>query len=454
MQFGPAKSDIAAITGWLAQQGFTVNAVSPDRMSIDYSGTAGRVRAAFHTEIHNLSVNGLAHIANMSDPVIPAALAPVDRRHRLAQRFQAAFHGRTPASSIPEYTNGGGYYVSPPDLQKIYNLNPLFSAGHTGQGQTIYLFEDSDIYTKGGTVNDWNTFRTGFGIPVSSYPGASLTTIHPNCQDPGTNGDDGEAIIDAEYASAAAPSAAIVMVVCNDFVAAMHTLFSNQATYPPAIISISYGDCEADNGASGNASYNSAYQTGVAEGWSIFVSSGDQGAGGCDGAAAVTHGIGVSGLASSVYDVAVGGTDYSDTFSGTNSTYWNSTNSASNGSAKSYIPEIPWNSTCGSQLFATSQGFSATYGTSGYCNSNVNSFSRRTGRGAAAPAVVQLGHPLSLTSSAEVVRDGRSPVGRAAFSEIPMTPCAIFPTCRCSLRSPRGTTLTSSATQIRARRVE
>ena len=76
VQFGPAESDIAAITGWLAQQGFTVNAVSPDRMSIDYSGTAGRVRAAFHTEIHNLSVNGLAHIANMSDPVIPAALAP------------------------------------------------------------------------------------------------------------------------------------------------------------------------------------------------------------------------------------------------------------------------------------------------------------------------------------------------------------------------------------------
>ena len=43
---------------------------------IDFSGTAGQVREAFHTEIHNLEVTGKKHIANMSDPQIPAALAP------------------------------------------------------------------------------------------------------------------------------------------------------------------------------------------------------------------------------------------------------------------------------------------------------------------------------------------------------------------------------------------
>ena len=50
-QFSPAASDIAAITGWLEQQGFTVNFVYPSGVSIDYSGTAGQVRAAFHTEL-------------------------------------------------------------------------------------------------------------------------------------------------------------------------------------------------------------------------------------------------------------------------------------------------------------------------------------------------------------------------------------------------------------------
>jgi len=40
-------------------------------MIIDFSGTAGLVKAAFHTEIHRLDVNGVAHIANASDPSSP-----------------------------------------------------------------------------------------------------------------------------------------------------------------------------------------------------------------------------------------------------------------------------------------------------------------------------------------------------------------------------------------------
>jgi hypothetical protein len=37
------------------------------------------------------------------------------------------------------YTVGGGNYpVTPPDLATIYNFNPVFSAGNTGQNQTIY----------------------------------------------------------------------------------------------------------------------------------------------------------------------------------------------------------------------------------------------------------------------------------------------------------------------------
>jgi hypothetical protein len=55
-QFGPAASDIVQITGWLQGHGFQVNAIYPSGMTIDFSGTAGQVRTAFHTEIaHRLS---------------------------------------------------------------------------------------------------------------------------------------------------------------------------------------------------------------------------------------------------------------------------------------------------------------------------------------------------------------------------------------------------------------
>ncbi len=76
-QFGPTTEDIAQVTAWLTASGFTVNQVAPNGLVIDFSGTAATVRAALHTSIHNLSVNGVAHIANMQDPQIPAALAGV-----------------------------------------------------------------------------------------------------------------------------------------------------------------------------------------------------------------------------------------------------------------------------------------------------------------------------------------------------------------------------------------
>jgi hypothetical protein len=371
-QFGPAASDISTVTNWLTQHDFTVNTVYPNGMAIEFSGTAGQIRSAFHTEIHNLSVNGARHFANVTDPQIPAALAPLVAGIVSLNDFRPRPQVVHKPQATGNFTQSGSFYVTPPDLATIYNFNQAFNGGITGKGQTIYLVEDSDIYTNGGTVNDWMTFRTGFGIPVANYPGASLTTIHPNCADPGVNGDDAEAIIDAEYASAAAPSAAIVMAVCNDFVAMLQTMFNNPNTYPPAIMSISYGECEALNGAGNNAAFRNVYQTGVAEGWSIFVSAGDQGAGGCNfGGQTVSDGVGVNGLGSTVYNVAVGGTDFGDTFAHQNNTYWSSTNTATFGSALSYIPEIPWNTTCGSQLFATFEGFATTYGSSGFCNSNL-----------------------------------------------------------------------------------
>ena len=282
-RFGLAAADLSAITGWLQGQGFQVNTVYPSGVTIDFSGTAGQVSAAFHTEIHDLDVDGVRHFANMFDPQIPAALAP-------AVVGIVSLHDFRPKPAVvpkSDYTIGNGNYaVTPADLATIYNINPLFGEGISGRGQTIYLIEDTDLYTK----NDWTTFRSTFGL--SGYTGASLTTIQPeplfggnNCSDPGTNSNDGEAIIDAEYASAAAPNAAIVMATCADtatFGGLIAILNLTNSASPPAIISNSYGECEAFNGAAANALINVVYQQAVTEGVSIFVASGDQDASYCD----------------------------------------------------------------------------------------------------------------------------------------------------------------------------
>src|SRR5216684_8079804 len=76
-QFGPADADIQAVTQWLTSQGFTNIKVGPGRTVIEFSGNVGQVRSAFHTQIHRFVVNNETHMANASDPQVPAALTPV-----------------------------------------------------------------------------------------------------------------------------------------------------------------------------------------------------------------------------------------------------------------------------------------------------------------------------------------------------------------------------------------
>jgi subtilase family serine protease len=408
-QFGPAASDIAQITGWLQGHGFRVNTIYPSGMTIDFSGTAGQVRTAFHTEIHHLQVNGVGHIANMSDPQIPAAFAPAVvgivslhdfmPRPTLVRKLTTEYTIANCSTSAPTTC----YAVTPPDLATIYNFNPLFQAGTSGQNQTIYLIEDTDLYT----TSDWTTFRSTFGL--SAYTSGSLSTIHPappsgsnNCADPGVNSDDIEAILDAEYASAAAPNARIVLATCADTNTTFGALFAIQnlinGANPPAIISLSYIECEAANGASSNAAFSAIYQQGVAEGTSIFVAAGDEDAGSCDyNGTAVTHGIGVNAYASTPYNVAVGGTDFSDTYSATNSTYWSPSNTSTYGSAKSYVPEIPWNDSCAGQLLATFEQYTTTYGSSGFCNSRKGAGFLNNGGGSGGPSGCATGSPSPST---------------------------------------------------------
>src|SRR5581483_3062451 len=248
-------------------------------------------------------------------------------------------------------------------------------AGYTGQGQTIAVIESSDLYN----TADWGGFRKAFGL--NGYTAGSISAADPappsgtsNCSDPGANGADVEATLDAEWASASAPNANVVVAACGDttttpgFVIA--TLNTINASHPPQIVSISYGFCEAVTGVAANAMYNSAYQQAAAEGVSVFVASGDSGAAACDhGYGTATHGIGVSSSSSTPYNVAVGGTDFADSYQGKNATYWGPTNSATYGSALSYIPEIPWNDSCAGSILATYLNYTTGYGSTGFCSS-------------------------------------------------------------------------------------
>ncbi|HTQ85307.1 MAG TPA: protease pro-enzyme activation domain-containing protein [Candidatus Solibacter sp.] len=377
-KYGVAQEDVDTVTEWLGSKGLTVNKVYTNRVVIDFSGTAGQIHSAFGTSIHHLSVGGEHHVANMSDPQIPEALAPIVKGVFALHDFKPfAFHKAAADFTFAGCTGVTGpgkcYAVTPQDNQTIYNLTPLYAAGISGRGQTIVLLEDTDLYS----IADWNTYRKIFGL-ARTYPYGTLAQIHPDCPAPGANGDDGEAAIDVEVASAIAPNAAIQLVACpsGDFtfggLIAMQNMINDSAT-PPAIVSMSYGLCEATSGTAGNAGFYTTFQQAAAEGVSVFVSSGDELSSTCSnlfGIAEAVPGLGVTGWGETPYNVSVGGTDFADTFMHATSQYWNATNAANYGSAKSYIPETPWNDSCANLLITSYVAGPAAvpYGSTGFCN--------------------------------------------------------------------------------------
>lgn len=413
-EYGPDASDVADIESWLKSEGLTVNFVTPS-MTIDFSGSAGAVSKAFHTEIHYLQARGAKHFANVTNPSIPAALAKAVLGPVALHDFKPTMQTTKVVPSVkPNYTVNADYQlVVPGDLATIYNYNPLFAAGVSGQNQTVVLLERTDLYSTG----DWSTFRKTFGL-TKSFPKGKLVTVHPPntgtsvtapngiefgseaCADPGdVAGDDGEAAVDVEWASASAPSATIELASCADsetnfgaFIALENLELS---AAPPTIMSLSYGSAESENGTDGNAYVNALYQVAAYEGISVYVSTGDADADVTDqNKAYATHGINVNALASTPNDVAVGGTDYGDAFLGENAVYWSATNGPNYNSALSYIPEIPWNDSCASQLITIALGYPTSYGKGGSCNSPVGEeYYLTTSGGSGGPSACAYGEP-------------------------------------------------------------
>src|SRR5579859_6204724 len=352
-QFGPADADIQAVNDWLTRQGFQVSRVTAGRTAIEFSGTAGMVRQSLHAEIHKYVVNGEEHWANAGDPQIPAALAPVVAGFASLNNFprKPLSHrlGTFPRSKItgeikPLFTFGSSptqYGLGPGDFATIYNVLPLWQAGTDGTGQTIAIVGDSNI-----NIQDVRDFRQMFGLPTND-PHVIL-----DGPDPGLNPfTEGEADLDVEWAGAVARGATIDLVVSETTestqgtdLSALYIIDNNLAP----VMSVSFGQCEAELGSGGNAFYNAMWEQAAAQGITVLVASGDSGSAACD---AFTNektaqaGLSVSGVASTPFNVAVGGTDFDD--AGNQSQFWSPTNSSPlQNSALSYIPEITWNDSC------------------------------------------------------------------------------------------------------------
>jgi len=395
-RFGPADADLDAVTGWLTSSGFAVNRVSKGRRFIEFSGTVGQVNAAFHTQIRDYLVNGEVHHANATEIQIPEALAQIVaglsplHDFRPAPQLQVAGKGSYDASArrfIPEFNLPSSsqplrYGVAPADFYAEYDLNPLYSSSVTGAGVTIGIIDESNIDLS--LVND---YRSVFGLS------SQAVQVVLDGGDPGANSSDVESYLDVEMAGAVAPAATINLYLSAGSpyqdplaLAALRAIEDDQAD----VLSISWGAGEQELGTSGNQVWNALWEQAAAQGQTVLVATGDYGqtpdTNYLDQASLA--GPAVNGLASTPWNIAVGGTDfyYSDYATGapSASTFWNAANDpVTKGSLKTPITEQVWNDAYGLDAFRS--GNYAAGGGASNCT-NVNAITGGCVSGYAKPA--------------------------------------------------------------------
>ena len=207
-RFGLSGNDIREVTSWLESEGLHIDSVARSRTWVMFSGSAGQVEKAFHTEIHRYSMEGRPHYANATDPSIPAALAPVVWLIRGLDDFHAEPR-RLHAIPVADFSSsGGGHSLVPGDLATIYDIAPLYQRGITGTGQKIAVVGQTDIH-----LSDIEYFRSQYGLPAND-PELVLVA---GSQNPGISADDLiESSLDLEYAGAMAPNATILFVYSTD----------------------------------------------------------------------------------------------------------------------------------------------------------------------------------------------------------------------------------------------
>lgn len=322
-RFAPRQTDFDAVVGWLRSKGVAISSADREGRYIAFNVTAAEAERLFSVTIA-ASADGRSY-ANLTDPSIPARFAGVIAHiegldnlrharpmiHRLGpQLIPGSAESGTPT---PWYLYDGGLGFGPGDIYTFYDDNGALD----GTNQCIGLVEDSDWIDSAVALFD-NQF---------SLPQASTTRLLSNGSDPGINRDEGEALLDIEWTHAIAPAAGLKVYISNpknpsgDIVDSIAQAVKDNSC---AVIGISFGFC------GGSPTFYSKtldgfFKQAVAQGISVFVSSGDNGVDNC-----LSGTRNVSEMAADPNVTGVGGTMFTPNYD-------------NNGNDVGFVPEQVWN---------------------------------------------------------------------------------------------------------------
>jgi hypothetical protein len=385
-RFGPNPADFKAVADWLTAQGFTIVEANPGARYIRAKGSVSLIESTFG--VRQVSM-GNDDFANDRDPQIPArfhnligAIEGLDnmraavalkknRRSRAtltassatASNFEIALAADAGApesegaSTQPETTLGGLSKFAPSDLYTYYDVNPLLGAGINGSGDCIAIVGVSDYLP-----NAVNLFNLTFGVPAETITEVLSSRKNGSFTNPGRTQDDNEfeAEVDLEWSHAAAPGAPIRYYLGdnnNTVIGSVpDAILKAVSDNLCSVISVSFGICGVNN-VFYTQTFDPIVAQAAAQGQSVFIASGDDGAAGSVFNAAQKQCVtatsrSVSEMSADTNVTSVGGTSFNPRFDSSGkdistvndgiSEVWDNSIGASGGGASAVFSKPPY----------------------------------------------------------------------------------------------------------------
>jgi kumamolisin len=291
-RFGLPAARLRSLGAQLRAANLRITASFPQRTQLRVRGSAGAVEHLFGVRLGDFrDARGRRYHRPLERPTIPPAM-------RDALTFATGLDTRRVdiSAAIP------GKGLSPADVARAYDIEPLHRMGLQGQGQTVAVFS-ADTFREA----DIAAFDRLHGI-VGAPPVKRVTV---GGAVPFASGDGAEEVdLDLEVIRGIAPQAQIIdyETPCCDPGSLSPVIDLIVADGRADLVNMSYGYCELMLNAEPLRQADRSFAVAAAHGVTVFVSSGDQGAYECQRYRVSDHRPTVAWPGSSPSVVSVGGT--------------------------------------------------------------------------------------------------------------------------------------------------
>lgn len=334
-RFAPTAQSVAAVRQFLTSQGLSVTGVSSNRTIIHAAGSVAQAERAFGVTIATYLLDKRNVYAPTAAPQIPDSLANIVLNVGGLDNILKAkpelvpTASNTPASArraaAAADTNPVPGAFAPADLRGAYDVSSLISAGGTGSGQHIAVFELAPYIP-----SDVTAYRSQYLLPNPTINNISVDSASNTCVTPGSACDNGSGIVEADLdmqvvSAIAANATQDVYTGPNTYQGLLDTYNAIVAANADPVTTTSWGFCEPYAGSYALHALDQIFAQGAVQGQSFLAAAGDTGSDDCFRSyGGFVSNPAVDSPASDPYVLGVGGTSLTLSGGGYGSeTVWN-----------------------------------------------------------------------------------------------------------------------------------